>query len=75
MDDDASTSSTKEYYKDLCIKLTNKVYKQHAKINKLKRENRELKAVLQVKHELERVRVISCQDKEGDGFDDFSRGY
>ena len=75
MDDDASTSSTKEDYKDLCIQLTAKVNKQHAKINKLKRENKLLKEELQVKHELERVRVISCQDKEGDGFDDFIRGY
>ena len=75
MDDDASTSSKKEDYKDLCIQLTDKVNKQHDKINKLKREIRELKVVLQVKHELERVRVISCQDKEGDGFDDFIRGY
>ena len=48
MDDDASASSTKEDYKDLCTQLTGKVIKQHAKIVKLKRENKRLKKELQV---------------------------
>ena len=48
MDDDASASSTKEDYKDLCTQLTGKVIKQHAKIVKLKRENKRLKKELQL---------------------------
>ena len=64
MDDDASTSSTIEDYKELCTQLTGKVIEQRAKIIKLKRENKRLKKEIQViNHGLEQVRGISWQDQ------------